>query len=110
VQYLRLRRYQEAAAESQRAMEIGSPNARDLVNLSVAQWVLNRFDDALLSARQALRLDAGSATAHFVAGSLLTRHPDTLPEAVRHFELAAPEIPLAAERLAKARELLSASK
>jgi tetratricopeptide (TPR) repeat protein len=104
-EYLHLGRYEQAVRETQLAMQIASPNVRDLVNCALGEWALNRRADALRLAQRALDLDRGSLTANFVSGSLLAMNPATLPEGIRRLEIAADKIPAAAQNLAKAREL-----
>jgi tetratricopeptide (TPR) repeat protein len=106
-QYLRLRRYEQAIEEAQRAMEAGSPNIHDLCNRGLAEWALGRPADAMRSAEQALRLDSRAIAANYIVGSLMSLNPETLPIAIRHLEIAAEKSPSAARNLVQARQLLA---
>ncbi len=99
VQYLRMRRYDEARTEIQRSLEIVGPNPRDLANLSFAMAGLWRLPEAIESAKGALRLDRENAAAHYVLGSLLALDRETRGEGRAHLEVAA-------KTLASAREAL----
>jgi len=101
--HIRLKQYDLAIQESSRSMEIGSPNVVNLCNLAAAKWGLMRFEDAIQSANEALRIDGDSANAHFILGSLLTRDPRTRKEGIRHLERAAATKPQAAKHLEAAR-------
>ena len=107
-QYLHLRQYEKAIEEANRAMESGSPNVHDLGNRGLALWALGRLAEAMESAKQALTLDSRAATAHYILGSLLSMKADTLPEAIKHLEIAAEKNASAAKNLAAARQLLAA--
>ena len=109
-QYLRLARYEESLRESQRGMEITSPNPRDLVNAALANWALGRAPAALRCAWEAIKMDKDSVGGHMVVGSLLSMHPETLAEGIQHLELVADKSPAAAQNLSKARALLAATK
>ena len=89
VYHIYLRRFEEAAAESARALEIGGPDPLNLCNLAFAQFQLGRLRDALASAGAALRLDSGYLQAHLILGTILAADPGSRDEAIRHFELAA---------------------
>ena len=103
---IRLRDYQRAIDETTVAMEIASPNVYDLSNRALAQWALGRYDDAIRSAGQAVRLDANFGSANFVLGSLLAEDPKTVREGIRYLELVAEKYPDAARNLARARTML----
>lgn len=104
--HIRLRQYERAIDDSTRAMEVGTPNVLDLSNRALAQWALARYEDAMSSAEQALRLDGNAMTAHFVVGSLLAENPKTVREGIRHLERAAERYPDAARKLARTRAAL----
>ena len=103
---IRLHDYERAVDEATLAMQISSPNVLDLNNRALAQWALARYEDAIRSAEQALRLDANSLTAHFVLGSLLAEDPRTVRQGIPHLERAAEKFPDAARNLARARAKL----
>jgi len=106
-QYIHLGQYEKGLAEARRAMEIAGPNSRDLVNIAIAELALHRYAEALSSAQSALGLDKGCLVAHFIVGTLLVSHPESLREGIRHLELAADTIPAAAQKLARSRQLLA---
>ena len=98
-QHLRLQRFQQAIDESNIAMEIASPNVRDLCNRALGEWGLERYPEAIASAEEALRLNGNWPTAHFIRGSLLAMNPETRPEGIRHLERVADQMPAAAKNL-----------
>jgi tetratricopeptide (TPR) repeat protein len=89
VQHMRMRRFEEAAAETARAIEIAGPDPLRLCNLAYAQINLGQVQEALVSVRAALRLDASYPQAHFLLGSML------VAEAISHLKRAAETIPSA---------------
>jgi hypothetical protein len=99
VQYIRRNRFEQAAAESRRAMEIGGPDPINLCNLGFVQFQLGQYADAEASARAALNLDAGYLQAHLVLGSVLARNRATWPEAIAHLEKAATKFASAQQTL-----------
>ena len=99
VQYLRMRRFEDARAEIERALSLGGPNARDLSNLSFALAALQRVPEAIDAARAALRLDKQSASAHYLLGYLLTMSPETRGEGIAHLEVAAKSMASARQAL-----------
>ncbi len=105
VQYLHMKRFEEAREEIERALAIGGPNARDLVNLGFAFSGLLRIPEAIEAARGALRLDGNNAGAHYIVGSLLGGNPVTRKEAVAHLEQAAKTLDSARKTLAALAEL-----
>ena len=90
VQYFRLGRYEESAAESARAFQIGGPQALNFCNLATAQAHLNRFDEAERSARAALRSDSRYLQASLILGFILVDDPATRTEGLKNLEKAAP--------------------
>jgi hypothetical protein len=90
-------------AESERSIQIGGPNPRNLCNLATAQARLNRFAEAEKSARAALRLDSGYLKANLVLGSILADEPATRGEGVKHLEKAAVEFASARQFLEQLR-------
>jgi tetratricopeptide (TPR) repeat protein len=86
-------------------MEIASPNVLDLCNRALAEWGLKRYEDAMRSSNEALRLDQNAPTAHFVLGAMLARDPKTRREGIEHLQRAADENPAAARILEIARTL-----
>ena len=89
VQYLRMRRFEEARDEIQRSMEIAGPNPRDLSNLAYTLVQLERLPEAAESARQALAIDRNCAPAHYMLGAILAINPQTRGEGIAHLEVAA---------------------
>jgi Flp pilus assembly protein TadD len=63
VQYAQARRFTEARAEFQTALEIGPPAAPIYVNLALTSAAFGYLGDAEAFARQALRLDASNPVA-----------------------------------------------
>jgi tetratricopeptide (TPR) repeat protein len=103
VQHIHLERYPEAADEFARALEIGGPNPLVLTDLASAQYALRHFDDAVQSARWALRLEPGYPQAHFILGLTLSMDTRTVPEGLEHLRKAAETIPSAQVQLEKVR-------
>jgi len=87
-QHLRLGQYRQALDELSRAAGIAKPNAVLLSNMACAQHGLHRDQEAVLSAREALRLDKSYAPAHLLLGSILAADRRTLTEALAHLEIA----------------------
>ena len=107
-QHIRGGQFEQAVAESKRAMELAAANPKDLCNMAVALWSLNRIPEALAAAERALALDPGFINAHFVAGSLLAIEPRTRAAGIQHLERAAPVMPVAATNLARVRAFAAA--
>lgn len=87
--------YEQALAETVRAMEIAGPNARDLTNRALAEYSLERHADSMRSARSALHLDPNYHPAHYILGLVLARDSRTRAESVPHLEQASGTIPAA---------------
>jgi tetratricopeptide (TPR) repeat protein len=102
-QHLRLGQYQQALDELSRAAEIAKPNAVLLNNMACAQHSLHRDQEAIFSAREALRLDKSYAPAHLLLGSVLAADRRTLTEALAHLEIAVRTYPAAQEFLERVR-------
>ena len=100
-QYLHLGRFQEAADQEQRAIEIGPPNVSSLIDCALAHWALRQHAEALHYAEEALNLDRDSYTGHYIAGSILVLKPETRADGMRHLEIAAKRIPAAGQELTK---------
>jgi tetratricopeptide (TPR) repeat protein len=105
VQHVRMGRFEQACDEFSRAIAIAGPSTSRLCNLAYAQRQLHRLPEAIASARAALRLDAGSAQAHLILGSILAIDPGTRAESIPHLERAAETMPSARTILEKIREL-----
>lgn len=102
VQHMRLGEYQRAVDEMLIANRLAKPGPVQMCNLAYAQAKLERFDDAIASARASLRLDGDYPQAHYVLGALLAQHPATLREALQHLERAAKTLPSAESTLRSA--------
>jgi tetratricopeptide (TPR) repeat protein len=87
--HLKLRLYEQALHELAQAMNIAGPNARDLSNVALADYNLERYGDSVEAARWALRLEPNYDPAHFVLGAALAMDRRTMPESVAHLERAA---------------------
>jgi hypothetical protein len=98
-----MQRFEEAAPEQQRAIDLAGPNPVRLCNLAFAQANLGRFQEALATVRAALRLDAGFDRAHLLLGTLLAADPRTRAEGIAHLERAAQTIQSAQTQLESAR-------
>jgi tetratricopeptide (TPR) repeat protein len=79
----------------------------DLSNLACAQSAMQHFDDAIQSARAALRLEPANPNAHFILGSLLARDRRSLPEGISHLEIAAESNPAARPNLERAQAAMA---
>jgi tetratricopeptide (TPR) repeat protein len=92
-QHLRMGRYQEAAGELARALELGGPNPLVLTDMACTQVGLKYLDDAVQSARWALRLEPDYPQAHFILGMALSTDTRTVREGLEHLRKAAQTIP-----------------
>ncbi len=106
VQYIRMRRIDDALAEIDRAASIAGPNSRDLSNRAFALEMAGRHAEAVECSRAAVRLDPSNAQAQYLLGNLLATDPRTIGESVAHLERAADAMPVAREALQKVRALL----
>jgi tetratricopeptide (TPR) repeat protein len=102
-QHIHMGRYEQALQELAHASEISKPTAMILVNMAFAQHALHQDEEAIRSARQALRLDPSYAPAHYLLGSFLAPDRRTLPEAIQHLEVAARVMPGAQANLDRAK-------
>jgi tetratricopeptide (TPR) repeat protein len=83
----------EAAEQFQRAITLAPDHTIALGNLSLALYMLKRFEEVLPIARHALRLDPGLVYVHYVLGlSLFAEHGDK-KEALENLVRAAPTFP-----------------
>ena len=94
VQYMYLRRYEQAVAQFEAAARI-APGARVFANLAIALDKSGRPAEAEQAARRAVWLDGGNAKAHLALGCLLAPKGRSRQEAVRELTLAAGEEPSA---------------
>jgi tetratricopeptide (TPR) repeat protein len=97
-QYLRLGRYPESLAETERAIELDGPTSSRLANRAIADLHLSRNAAALESATAAARQTPDSAVAQYVLGLALLANQRT-GEAKAHLEIAAQSLPAARETL-----------
>jgi Tfp pilus assembly protein PilF len=88
VQYIRLGRLQDAAAELQHALANGGPNGVALCNLAWVQMHLGQRDLALESVRAGLRINPDQPAGHLILGALLAENPATREEAISHLKKA----------------------
>jgi tetratricopeptide (TPR) repeat protein len=102
-QYVRMGRFDAAIVELRRAMEIAGPTPVALANLASAQARTGKLEEAVESARTALRLDSGWLPAHLILGAMLANDPRTRREAIKHLERAADEYESARRILAQIR-------
>jgi tetratricopeptide (TPR) repeat protein len=105
--HIKMRLYGQALNEIAKAMSIAGPNARDLSNMALAYYNLERYGDSVEAARRALRLEPDYDPAHFVLGATLAMDRRTMPEAVPHLERAARTITTAKAILTVVQEALS---
>ena len=63
MQYAQAKRYSEARAEFQKALEIGPPAVPIYLNLGLSSAVMGHWEEARALALQALKLDSGNAVA-----------------------------------------------
>ena len=107
VQNLRLGRFQEAWDELSHVIRIVPPTAMVLCNLAFTELKLDRRDDAIQSARWALRVDSHYAPARFLLGEVLALDRRTLPEGIANLEQAAKSMPAAQAELNRVRKTMS---
>ena len=86
-----------------RAIEIAGPNPLRLCNLAYAQVFLGRRQEAQVTVRAALKLDAGYPQAHLILGTILAGDQRTLAEAIPHLQRAAESLTSAQATLDRAR-------
>jgi tetratricopeptide (TPR) repeat protein len=106
VQYIRLKRFEDALGELDRASGIAGPNSRNLANRAFALQSVGRHQEAVESARAAVRMDPGNVQAQYLLGNLLARDSRTIRESVGHLERAADTMPVARDALTKVRAML----
>ncbi len=106
VQHIRMNRFDAAATELQRAIELAGPTPMMLCNLAFAQHKLQRDPEAVANTRAALRLDSSYAQAHLILGSILAMQPATRAESIPHLQRAAETLPSARVTLERARKAL----
>jgi tetratricopeptide (TPR) repeat protein len=88
-------RFEDACDEFAHAIDIAGPSAPRLANLAFTQRQLNRNEEAIASARAAVRLDSSSPQANLILGSLLAVDPATRAESIALLERAAETLPSA---------------
>jgi tetratricopeptide (TPR) repeat protein len=103
VQYIRMGRFDAAAGELDRAIQIAGPTSVALCNLAWLQARSGRRDQAIASVRAGLKLDPASPQGHLILGNLLAMDPRTREEAIVHLEKAKDTLPSAAQTLANLR-------
>jgi tetratricopeptide (TPR) repeat protein len=103
VQHIYLKQYRRALQELTHAAEMSPPTSLVYSNTAYAQFALHRYDDGILSAREALRLDPSCVQAHYLLGSVLALDRRTRVEGIQHLEIAARTIPAAQAELELAR-------
>jgi tetratricopeptide (TPR) repeat protein len=99
VQYLRLKEYQPARVEINKALEIRGRNAQDLCNLAYLEAVEGNYTQAVDSARASLRENPSFTGGQFLLGSLLVSNQATAAEGIRYLQQAAPAVPAAQKLL-----------
>jgi tetratricopeptide (TPR) repeat protein len=105
--HIRMGLYGHAVDEITRAINIAGPNARDLSNMAIADYNLERYADSQEVARWALRLDSNCDLAHYILGASLAKDRRTMSESVVHLERAARTIPTAKTMLLIVQKALS---
>src|SRR5258706_2854267 len=96
-------RIEAAIVELRRAIEIAGPTPVALSNLASAQARAGKCEEAIASARWALRLDGAFPPAHLILGAMLAVDPRTRDEAIMHLERVAGEYESARRILAQVR-------
>jgi Flp pilus assembly protein TadD len=100
VQYIRLRRYDEAVAQFDQAIATGPPSALVYGNLCYALLALGRLPESEQAARRAIALDSTSGPAHFLLGNILLQNRQ-IEEGLVQLRLAARTVPKAHLQIAK---------
>jgi tetratricopeptide (TPR) repeat protein len=93
--HIKMRLNGQALTEIAKALSIAGPNARDLSNMALAYFSLERYGDSADAARWALRLEPNYDPAHYVLGATLAKDRRTMPESLPHLERAARTLPSA---------------
>jgi tetratricopeptide (TPR) repeat protein len=99
--YLRLGRYQDSIAETERSIAIEGATAPKLDNLAFAQLHLAKDTNALDSARAALRLQSDDARAQYIVGLVLFLNHGPMDEIRNRLEFAGRILPEARDALEK---------
>jgi tetratricopeptide (TPR) repeat protein len=99
--YLRLGRYQDSIAETERSIDIEGATTPKLDNLAFAQLHLAKDANALDSARAALRLQPDDARAQYIVGLVLFLNHGPMEEVRSRLEFASRTLPEARGALEK---------
>ncbi len=102
-QYVRLHQPARAVAEFKRAIALDPSNALEQANLALVLARLGQLAEAGQWARHALQIDSTNAVGNYVLGCILARDAATRDDAIRHLEVAARQLPVAASALAELR-------
>ena len=108
VQYARLGRWKDAAAQFERAAELDPAAAWPHLNLALALQALGETDGAVANAEEATRLAPHDPGTHFNLGSILAQQGKRLNDAVQHLSQAETAYPTA--KIIKAEALLQQGK
>jgi tetratricopeptide (TPR) repeat protein len=96
-----LKRFDRAAGELRRAIELDPADSVFHGNLSLVLILLHLRPEAEQEARTAVTLDAANGKAQYLLGYLLAQHPETRETAAEHLTYAARELPDAHYLLAR---------
>jgi len=101
VQYARLKRYDRAAEEFRLAIAQDPATAQHQSNLALVLLNLGQPAEAEQWARHAVKLDGGSAEAHYVLGCVLLMGAETRLKGIDELQVAARDFPKAHWTLAE---------
>lgn len=101
--YLRIGQYSAAQEAMLRGISLDPSSSAAYSNLAALYLTTGDLGAAESNARRALALSSTNSRAHYLLGLLLLGSPQARPEALRHLEYAARELPAAATTLSKLR-------
>ncbi|CAD8102459.1 unnamed protein product [Paramecium sonneborni] len=101
--YIQLRQYKKAIESYTQAINLYDRDSIYFSNRSVANKLLNRFQEAKQDAYQALKIDQKNSRAHFIYGTIILievqMFPDTTESLIKQAQLGIQELECAMEQV-----------